>query len=91
MIKQPIFRFLQIGLCTCAYLSATSDITLAQVTSDNTVNTKVNQNGSVAEITGGTTRGDNLFHSFREFSVRTGNEAFFNNWALCYRRNRSFD
>ena len=79
MIKQPIFRFLQIGLCTCAYLSATSDITLAQVTSDNTVNTKVNQNGSVAEITGGTTRGDNLFHSFREFSVRTGNEAFFNN------------
>lgn len=78
-MKQTIFPLLQIGLCTCAYLSATSGITLAQVTSDNTVNTKVNQNENVAEITGGTTRGDNLFHSFREFSVRTGNEAFFNN------------
>ena len=78
-MKKTILPFLQISLCTCTYISATSDITLAQVTSDNTVNTKVNQNGSVAEITGGTTRGDNLFHSFREFSVRTGNEAFFNN------------
>ncbi len=78
-MKQTILPFFQIGLCTCTYISATSDITLAQVTSDNTVNTKVNQNGRVAEITGGTTRGDNLFHSFREFSVRTGNEAFFNN------------
>ena len=78
-MKQTILPLLQIGVFTCAYLSATSDIILAQVTSDNTVNTKVNQNGSVAEITGGTTRGDNLYHSFQEFSVRTGNEAFFNN------------
>ncbi len=52
---------------------------MAQVTSDNTVNTQVNQNGSVAEITGGETRDSNLFHSFQEFSVPTGNQAFFNN------------
>ena len=51
----------------------------AQVTPDNTVNTQVNQNGNVAEITGGETRGSNLFHSFQDFSVGTGNEVFFNN------------
>ena len=56
-----------------------SEKTLAQVTPDNTVNTQVNQNGNVSEITGGETRGGNLFHSFQDFSVPTGNEAFFNN------------
>ncbi len=40
---------------------------------------KVNQNGNVSEITGGETRGSNLFHSFQDFSVGTGNEAFFDN------------
>jgi filamentous hemagglutinin family protein len=51
---------------------------LAQVTPDETVNTEVNTDGNTAEITGGETRGDNLFHSFQDFSVDTGNEAFFN-------------
>ncbi len=68
-----------LSICTLGYLYATSDISLAQVTSDGTLNTQVNQDGNVAEITGGESRGSNLFHSFREFSVRTGNEAFFNN------------
>ena len=52
---------------------------LAQVTSDETVNTQVTENGNTAEITGGETRGDNLFHSFQDFSVETGNEASFLN------------
>ena len=53
---------------------------LAQVTPDNTsVDTQVDENGNVSEITGGQTRGSNLFHSFQDFSVPTGNEAFFNN------------
>ncbi len=78
-MKKAISPLFQIGLCTFGYLYATSNTTLAQVTSDNTVNTQVNQNGSVAEITGGETRDSNLFHSFQEFSVPTGNQAFFNN------------
>ncbi|MEM8718324.1 MAG: filamentous hemagglutinin N-terminal domain-containing protein [Cyanobacteria bacterium P01_G01_bin.39] len=53
----------------------------SQVNPDSTVNTQVNQNGSVAEITGGETRGENLFHSFQDFSVPSNNEAFFNNAA----------
>ena len=69
----------QICLCTFGLLSATSEISLAQITSDNTTNTEVNQNGNVAEITGGETRDGNLFHSFQDFSVPTNNEAFFDN------------
>ncbi|MEN9519769.1 MAG: hypothetical protein RLZZ381_2357 [Cyanobacteriota bacterium] len=52
---------------------------LAQVTSDDTVNTQVTENGNTAEITGGERAGDNLFHSFQDFSVGTGNEASFLN------------
>ncbi|MDJ0593511.1 MAG: filamentous hemagglutinin N-terminal domain-containing protein, partial [Pleurocapsa sp. MO_226.B13] len=74
---KALFVSLQLGLGSlgCLY---TSPI-LAQITSDGTVNTLVNQNGNVAEITGGETRESNLFHSFQDFSVQTGNEAFFNN------------
>ena len=75
-VLSPLFR---LSLGTLGYLYATITATSAQVTSDGTVNTQVNQNGSVAEITGGETRGGNLFHSFQDFSVPTGNEAFFNN------------
>jgi filamentous hemagglutinin family protein len=70
---------IQISLCTLGYLLSTSKISLAQVTSDGTVNTQVNQNGNIAEITGGQKRGGNLFHSFRDFSVGTGDTASFLN------------
>jgi filamentous hemagglutinin family protein len=69
----------QIFLSILGCLFLTSDISLAQVTSDDTVNTQVNQNGNVSEITGGERAGDNLFHSFQDFSVDTGNEASFLN------------
>jgi filamentous hemagglutinin family protein len=61
------------------YLFLTSNISFAQVTSDGTVNTQVTQNGNVSEITGGERAGDNLFHSFRDFSVGTGDTASFLN------------
>lgn len=72
--NKPVFAEARLALG-----EETSPSFLAQVTSDGTVNTQVTENGNTAEITGGETRGDNLFHSFEDFSVETGNEAFFNN------------
>ncbi len=54
---------------------------IAQITPDTTlpVNSSVTPGCTVCVIDGGTIRGDNLFHSFRDFSVPTGGVAWFNN------------
>ena len=49
---------------------------IAQVIPDNTVGTIVSS-GNL--ITGGTRTGNNLFHSFSQFSISTGSSATFNN------------
>ncbi|BAZ44906.1 hypothetical protein NIES4102_19230 [Chondrocystis sp. NIES-4102] len=47
----------------------------AQITPDDSLSTQVRQQGNVAEITGGEQAGSNLFHSFQDFSVATGETA----------------
>jgi filamentous hemagglutinin family protein len=78
-MKQVLLPLMRIGIFAFACLHFSCKVANAQVTADDTVNTQVNQTDNVSEITGGETRGDNLFHSFQEFSVGAGNEAFFNN------------
>ncbi len=53
----------------------------AQIIPDNTLttNSESKTEGNTSIITSGTEAGGNLFHSFAQFSVSTGGEAYFNN------------
>jgi filamentous hemagglutinin family protein len=78
-MKQQPCRLLQLTilLSSCLiHLSAQAQVTPDDTLSDNTV---VTPQGETIEIEGGTTRGNNLFHSFQEFSVPADQEAQFNN------------
>lgn len=67
------------GILLCCI--ATSSPAIAQVIPDPTlpVNSDTTTEGNTSIITGGTVAGGNLFHSFEQFSVPTGNVAYFNN------------
>ena len=51
----------------------------AQISADGSTSTTVNTNGNVSTITAGEQAEGNLFHSFSDFSVPSGSEAFFDN------------
>jgi filamentous hemagglutinin family protein len=74
--------FLTLPLSTIGILTCINAVKAQQVTSDGTVSTTViTPDGKNFNINDGTTRGGNLFHSFKEFSIPTGGSANFNNAA----------
>ncbi|WP_152590411.1 filamentous hemagglutinin N-terminal domain-containing protein [Nostoc sphaeroides] len=80
----PLLRFLSaltIGFLTSGIVLPAillwSSCANAQVTSDGTINTIVNQNGNNFTILNGIGKGNNLFHSFSNLSVPTGGSASF--------------
>ncbi len=73
-----IQRFLTVGLTLATFSVATCSVH-AQVVPDNTLGTQVIPTGTTLTINNGTRSGNNLFHSFSQFSVPTHGSAIFNN------------
>jgi filamentous hemagglutinin family protein len=74
---------LSFGLLILVGLSSSITPALAQIRGDRTLSrpSVVTRRGNTLVITEGTQAGENLFHSFRQFSVSTGQTALFDNAA----------
>lgn len=73
-------RYLYIISTLVFHLVCLNPPTTAQILPDASLpDRSMVKNGNTLLIEGGTNVGKNLFHSFQEFSIPRGNEAFFNN------------
>lgn len=74
----PLWSFQGGFVC---YLLLVSVPSTAQITPDKTlpINSSMTHQDNTNLIEGGTIKGSNLFHSFEQFSVPSGSEAYFNN------------
>jgi filamentous hemagglutinin family protein len=83
-MKQTLQKIWLLGNLSLCWLAIASPVK-AQIAGDNTLGTTVNSSPSSpcmsgsCSITGGTTRGSNLFHSFDQFSIPSGVTANFVN------------
>ncbi|MEL7243874.1 MAG: filamentous hemagglutinin N-terminal domain-containing protein [Cyanobacteria bacterium J06643_5] len=74
-----IISGLSYSVALCFLLNA--NLVTAQIQADKTlpINSNVIKNGINFKINGGTVKGSNLFHSFKQFNIPKDGEAFFNN------------
>lgn len=80
MVGKPFYIGCSLSFNCCLWIIFQS-YSLAQVTPDRTLAqpSQVNLLGNEATITGGTSRGQNLFHSFSQFSIPNGSQVSFDN------------
>ncbi|WP_442936143.1 two-partner secretion domain-containing protein [Nostoc sp.] len=81
MSTTPLWSVLCGGIIPLIVMSLQCGSVSAQITPDSTLNTTVSQSGNNFTITNGNRAGNNLFHSFSQFSVPSNGSAFFNNAA----------
>ena len=69
----------KLGLSTLMFFTIPTALVEAQITPDGSLPTTVEQLQEIMNINGGERAGNNLFHSFEEFSIPEGMEAVFEN------------